>query len=373
MAVAFGFAVAALGPAMPLLRDDLGISRTTGGLHFTALATGAVIAGFVVARATRLWGRRRIFWLGGIGVASGCLLIAVGWSAAVTLPGALLVGAAGSASLVSAQAMLSDCHPQHRPIVLTEINTAMSTGSVLPALLIGGMVGIGLGWRPAFVAPMACVVALALGFRPETFPDALDAGTTERDAQLPRAYWLYWAAFIPAVGAEWSVGAWGADYLVDVAGTSEGTAAFLMTAFFGAMLGGRLAGGRIAQSVAPYPLLGGATAIALIGVLIFWGSTAPLPVVVGLLVVGLGASMQFPMIMSLAIGAASHRPDAAAARVSIAAGSSVIVAPLTLGAVADQTSIRAAFSLVPWLFMLVIVLVTLGMRAARQTSSESAG
>ena len=29
MAIAFGFAVAALGPAMPLLREDLGISRTT--------------------------------------------------------------------------------------------------------------------------------------------------------------------------------------------------------------------------------------------------------------------------------------------------------------------------------------------------------
>ena len=50
MAMAFGYGVAAMGPAMPLMREDLDISRTVGGLHFTALATGAVIAGFVADR-----------------------------------------------------------------------------------------------------------------------------------------------------------------------------------------------------------------------------------------------------------------------------------------------------------------------------------
>ena len=39
MVVVFGFTVAAIGPAMPLLREDLAISRTVGGLHFTALSS----------------------------------------------------------------------------------------------------------------------------------------------------------------------------------------------------------------------------------------------------------------------------------------------------------------------------------------------
>ncbi|NNL68890.1 MAG: hypothetical protein HKO70_02895, partial [Acidimicrobiia bacterium] len=67
MAVAFGFALAALGPAMPLIREDLEMSRTLGGLHFTALAAGSVLAGFSSERLTARWGRRLVFWAGGTG------------------------------------------------------------------------------------------------------------------------------------------------------------------------------------------------------------------------------------------------------------------------------------------------------------------
>jgi fucose permease len=188
---------------------------------------------------------------------------------------------------------------------------------------------------------------------------------------LPKAYWYYWAAFIPSVGTEWSIGAWGADYLVDVAGTSEGSAAFLMTAFFGAMLGGRLLGGKVVSVVNPFSLLLGTTVVGLAGILLFWGTTSVLPVVGALLIAGLGISMQFPMLLTMAIGTAADRTEVAAARVSIAAGGSVIVAPLTLGAVADQVGIRSAFGMVPGLFLLVVVFAALGRRADRAGRSAS--
>ena len=87
MAVAFGLGLAALGPAMPLMREDLDISRTLGGLHFTALAAGSVLAGFASERLTSRWGRRLVFWAGGTGVAAGALIVGVGWHPAVTLSG----------------------------------------------------------------------------------------------------------------------------------------------------------------------------------------------------------------------------------------------------------------------------------------------
>ncbi|MDJ0497149.1 MAG: MFS transporter [Acidimicrobiia bacterium] len=362
MAIVFGFGLAALGPAMPLLREDLGISRTVGGLHFTALATGAVMAGTVVARVVRVWGRRRVFWSGGTGLATGALLVAIGWHPAVTLSGALITGASGSAMLVVSQASLSDRHPAHRPIAFTEINTAMSVGSVIPAILIGALVGIGVGWRPAWLTPVAAATALAVLFRSESFPLAPSVEQTSNRPNLPGSYWLFLAAFVPSVGAEWCVGAWGADYLVDVVGTAEGSASFLMTAFFGAMVIGRLVGGKVARAVRPLPLVLGTTGVGLLGVLLFWSSTVVLPAAAGLLVAGLGISMQVPMLLALAIGTAPDRPDVAAARVSIAAGGSVIVAPLTLGAVADQVGIRPAFGIVPALFLLLALIAAVGHR-----------
>ena len=247
MIVAFGFAVAAMGPAMPLFRQDLEISRTVGGLHFTAMASGSVLTGLVIGRAVGARGRRRVFWLGGAGVATGCVLLAAGWHPAITLSGCFVIGAFGSAVLIVSQAALSDRHQSHRPVALTEANTAMSIGTVAPALLIGALTAIGAGWRPALVVPVAIWLALVLVMRSEVFPSPVTADEPGHRWALPGSYWLFWAAFIPAVGAEWSVGAWGADYLVDVAGTTEGAASLLMSAFFGAMVLGRLVGGRVAR------------------------------------------------------------------------------------------------------------------------------
>ena len=364
MAMAFGFTVAALGPAMPLLREELGISRTVGGLHFSALAAGSVLAGFAAERLVRSWGRRRVFWLGGAGLAAGGLIIGTGWHPAATIGGAFVAGGFGAAMLAVSSATLSDLHPAHHEVAITELNTASSAGSVVPALLIGILVLVGVGWRPAFVVPLAIVLALALRGRVETFPRPSHPGSTVR-RRLPTAYWFTWAAFVPAVSAEWAVGAWGAGYLVDVTASTEESAALLMTTFFGAMLVGRFLGSLVTRRVGALPLLVGAASVGLGGVALFSSTSTVLPVVAGLFVAGLGISMLFPMLLSLAIDRARDRTDVAAARVFIAAGGAVFVAPLTLGAIADRTDIRSAFAVVPGLFVLVVVLAALGHREAR--------
>ncbi|MDJ0767863.1 MAG: MFS transporter [Ilumatobacter sp.] len=363
MSIALGFAIAALGPAMPSLRDDLGISRTIGGLHYTAIAAGSVLAGSSVARIVRASGRARTFWSGGAGVAAGSLLIGVGPHAAVTLAGSFLIGLSGSIMLAVSHASLADLHPRHHEVALTEINIAASIGSVAPAVLIGAFVAVGAGWRPAFVVPLLVVGGLAVRRSGESFPRPASIAAAGRRRRLPRAYWFFWAGLMPAVAAEWSIGVWGAGYLVDVAGTTEGAASFLMTAFFGAMLAGRLLGARAARIESAFTLLLVAATVGLAGILLFWASSSVLPVVGGLLVGGLGMSMLFPMLLSLAIDTAPDRSDIAAARVFIAAGGSLLLAPLTLGVIADEAGIRAAFAMVPGLFVLVVVLATLGRHA----------
>jgi fucose permease len=295
-------------------------------------------------------------------------LIGIGWHPLITLSGGLLAGVCGGSMVAVAQATVSDHHSAHRAIALTEVNTAMSLGGVAPALLIGATLAIGIGWRPSFAVPLLLLIALAFLLRTESFPAAATGAVPGRRPRLPIPYWFHWAAFIPSVGAEWSLGAWGAGYLVDVAGTSEGFASFLMTAFFGAMVTGRFLGSRVARRVAPLSLLIGTTVLGLLGFLLFWGSTSVLPVVAGLLFSGFGISMQFPMILSMALEAAPGQSNAAAARVNISAGGAVLTAPLALGAIADRAGIRAAFGIVPALFVILVLLAALGQRASLSES-----
>jgi MFS family permease len=365
MAGIFGYAVAALGPVMPLFRKDLGISRTLGGLHFTIVAVGAVVFGSFVDRLARRWGRRRLLWSGGAGVVVGALLIGLGRHPAVTLLGAALIGGPGAALLAAVQSTLADSHAAHRGVALTEANTATSIGAALPALVIGGFVAIGLGWRLAFAVPTVLFLVVLTTRRNEPFPALAPGRSYPR--RLPRAYWWFWAGLLPAVGAEWSVAAWGASYLVDVGGTSEGVASVLMTSFFGTMALGRFLTSRLARHVAPLPLLLIAAAVGLGGLLTFWLVETATPIVVGLLLIGLGISALFPMLLTMAMSTAPDRSETAAARVSIAAGTAVIVAPLTLGFVADQSSLQTAFGFVPGLLVIVAALALAGEFVARRT------
>lgn len=366
MTAVFGFAVGALGPAMPLMRDDLDMSRTVGGLHFTLVAVGGVVLGFFADRVTRRLGRRALLWAAGGGVAVGALAIGVAPAPFVSLFGAAVAGAFGAALLVTGQSTMSDIHAAHRGVALTEANTAMSVGILAPAMVIAGFVAIGVGWRAAFAVPMVGFVLLVATRRSEPFPDFGVAGFAR--GRLPGEYWWFWAAMVPAVAAEWAVGAWGAGYLVDVGGASEGLASLLLTSFFATMIVGRIFTARLAGALAPLPLLLGASALGLAGVLTFWLSEAIAVIVAGFLVAGLGISAMFPMLLTLAVDTASARAETAAARASIAAGLAVLVSPVTLGFIADQSSLRSAFAVVPGLFLVIAVLAAAGNRAVAKES-----
>ena len=57
----FAYLQAAPGLVIAHLRDELGLSYSTGGLHVAAFATGSVLAGLLSARLERALGRRALF------------------------------------------------------------------------------------------------------------------------------------------------------------------------------------------------------------------------------------------------------------------------------------------------------------------------
>src|SRR4051794_26893945 len=58
----FAYLQAAPGLVIVHLRDELGLSYSTGGLHIAAFAGGSMVAGAISARLERALGRRTLFW-----------------------------------------------------------------------------------------------------------------------------------------------------------------------------------------------------------------------------------------------------------------------------------------------------------------------
>jgi predicted MFS family arabinose efflux permease len=212
-------------------------------------------------------------------------------------------------------------------------------------LAVGGATAAALGWRAGLLLGVVLGVAtvLALGLR--RLPDP----PVRRPAQeppLPAACWVYFVALSLGVALEYAVLLWSPAFLEQAAGMSKASAA-TGAAAFAAMLTGRAIGSRLVRAVPPATLYATALLAVLPGFALYWSASPPAASVVGLFVIGLGVALLYPLSLSFAVGAAGPSGEAAGARSSLAAGLAILIAPVTLGALADAANLGTALLAVP--------------------------
>jgi fucose permease len=216
----------------------------------------------------------------------------------------------------------------------------------------------------ALLPPLVALALLAGRFHDARLHAEHAQAAQVASGPLPRRFWIYWAVLAAGTGIEWCVAYWGADFLDHAAGLSRAGAATALSAFFAAMLAGRVAGSRLARRIGAAQLLPLALGLALLGFPLLWLARAPQLALLGLLVVGLGVANVYPLTVAVAVEAAGQRRDQATARLLLAGGGSVLLAPLALGALADQAGITRAFGVVAPLLCGAVALAWLARRDA---------
>jgi len=387
----YGFFLYGFGPSVPLLRDDLGVSNAVSGLHGTALATGAVLAGLTFTRLVTRLGRSRTLRLGLAGLAAGILAYCLAPVLPLTLSGALVCGLFGSYVVTGTIVVLGARHGAAGPAAISEANAGAAGAGLVAPLLVGAGVSAGFGWRPGLLVTAAAAAAVWLvsmrtgsstgdtGGTAGTEGIAHTGGTagtagtidtvgtgwvapTAGDApgRLPAGYWLAWTVLVLCIGVEFCLTFWAADSLREHTGAGSATAAAGVTAIVAGMCAGRLAGGRVALRVRPGSLLLAAIGLALAGFALFWAGRSTMVAMAGLALCGVGVAVHYPVGAARALAASGNRPDRAAARTSLAAGLASGAAPFALGAAADRVGTHTAFLLVPALLVAAAVCVRLG-------------
>jgi len=362
----FAYLQAAPGIVIVHLRDELDLSYSTGGLLVAAFAAGSLVAGLVSARLERALGRRTLFWSAAALMGAGTIGLTAGRTAAVAVGSVLAMGVGGGLLLVTIQATLADRHGERRAVALAEANVAASIAYLLLIGTLSLTAVLHAGWRIALLASLL-VPALSWWANRRL---AIDAPPPSRVAQgrLPGAFWIAAAMLFCVTAAEWCITAWGATYVADAVGVSTDIAVALMAGYFGGVVAGRTLGSRLAHRHDPARLLGFALAVTAAGFAVLWPSTGPAQALIGLTLLGLGLGNLFPMGMAVTVALAPGRAVLASGRAVGVTSFAVLLAPLTVGALADATSLAAALGIVP----VALALAAVGLTLVRRTRPERA-
>ena len=406
-AATWAFFLYFLGPATPLIAQQLDLPLQVAGLTGICLAAGLITAGLLGHRVIARWGRRRTGIGAALGLAGGCLALVVAPTFVVILLAVAFSSATGSMLMNVATAALADRHGPSGPRAITEANAAAAWVGLLSPLLIAAAVGIGFGWRAAalVIAITAVVVAGALArFHLTEHPgrttvfavadSAVDAqpsgsppsgsppgGVQPSGAQeggfpavnrpprtgpprtgppvdgkapmgpLPPAFSVSLVAVVAAVGTEISLNFWGAVLISDNTGSDLAVATALLSLLIAGIAVGRTLGAGLTRRWSVTQLILGSLLLAGAGFLIVWSATALEVAAVGLVVTGVGFALLFPLTSSVAIGHAHGRTDKAIAIIAVVMGLTMGAAPFALGALAGAVGVTAGFAVVPLLLL----------------------
>ena len=343
------------GNIMPFLRDELSLSYRAVGLHPSAIAVGMILAGATTERVLAALGRRRALQVAVGGSLAGMVLLGFAPSVVVSVGACLLVGLTGAMIPGIVAGLLAQMHGPTRDQAYAECGAVTYACAMAATLAVGASVALGFGWRGGLAAGVVCglVLLLTLGRRP--VPELLPRAARAIAAPLPPACVAYLATLGLGVALEFAVLLWCPAYLEHVVGLTPSLAATAAAAYSAAMLLGRWAGSQAVRRVAPTVLLPAALSLVVPGFALYWGIATPVAAVIGLFLLGLAVSLMYPLSLGLIITAAGPAADLAGARTGFAAGSALLLCPITLGALADTVGLSAAHLAIPAIAAAIVV------------------
>ncbi len=366
----FTFWLYAFGPAVTLLREELGFSYTLLGIYSVLWSVGAALAGAGFPWAARRLSRAVLLWGSALVTVVGAGLFTLGGGVPVTLLGAGVFGVAGATLLTVLQAILSDRHGSRRDRALTEANIGAGASAVFAPLVLGVLAAGAVGWRATFALPAVVLVLLFLRYRREPLPAARQDHAASGTGGLPLACWLF--AVLTAVGSaiEFCLVYFGPQVLLDT-GLSAAAASTALSSNFLGILIGRLLGARITRRPGrSVPLLYASLALTGASFMLFWLTGRPVLAIVGLFLCGVGIANLYPLSLALTLDTARGREDQANARSQLVLGLVAAGSPFLLGSLADRYGLATAFALEPVLIGISVVLLWAGLRARRTADAD---
>ncbi len=354
-----GFISAGWIARIPALTDKLDLDTAQLGTLLLFIAIGSLTAFQFIGRLIEKYGSDRTTFLFSIGFVAALALMAISPTPAFLAVALFLYGFMFGAEDVAMNAQGVTVELRLRKPIMGSLHGFFSLGALVGAALSGLVAQAGIGLVPNLLAfSVAGLVMVIWANQGQIKDDPIPHSDEPKKKGLrfslpPKVLWpLGVIAFCGAVG-EGGMADWGALYVHDELGSSEGVAAFGFTVFSTTMLMGRFAGDKIVARWGPANVVRIGAIVSAIGLAVGLILATTASAIAGFAVMGIGLSFVFPVVYSAAgsmPGIPSGRGVAAVATIGY---TGFLAGPPLLGFLARATSIQAS------LLVIVVLIATI--------------
>jgi len=229
--------------ALPLIRDDLGLSYRQVGLVLSIPLIVASLIEPLLFILADVWSRKRVVLGGAVGYAFGILIAAVGQSFGLLMGAWTLLAPSSGAFVSVSQGALVDDGTGRQEQQMARWTLAGSLGVVCGPLLLWAAIKTGFGWRAVF--GLLAILTVVIGLMASRFGFGHPIDRDELPSSLRDAIRDVWRAFQNKAVLRWLTLIEFADllmdillgylalYMVDVVGVDPGRAALAVAVWTG--------------------------------------------------------------------------------------------------------------------------------------------
>ncbi len=348
-----GVAAAMVGPLVPFLRADLGLSYAEAGLLFSAQSVGGLIVLLAGGWLVHAFGKRRILFAGALLFGSGMFLTSFAPEFVTLMAGNVLIGSGMSLLDIGISTLVIDANRDGKGKALNLLHFFFGAGAVLGPLVALALGHLSSGWRIAFgvVGALPLVLAAVVPFL--TMPPSPQATVQQKLAVYRQPLlWLGALALFVYCGVEWGVGAWFPSYWKAIPQAASLDPAWASSLFWLTFAIGRFVVGPWADRWGFVRFLSISIA-ATLGVCVLWVVfPQPSASLVWVLLFGFIIAGQYPTFVALISQRFPEASGQLTSFLSIFASIGILVWPPAVGAWADSDGI----TVLPWAQLAMTVL-----------------
>ncbi len=343
--VIIGLGMALWAPLVPVVQENLGLSKGDLGLLILAMGGGVLLAmPLAGALAAKLGLRRAMIIPAVIAFAAFPVLLSTS-SVPVAAVALAIFGAGISIADVAMNMQAVIIEEEGKTPRMSSFHGMWSVGGILGALTVSAL--LWLGTTP-LMAALAVIAAAFLGLF--LIRDGLIARSADDDDKplfvVPKGL-VIWIGVLCALAMlpEFSVLDWSAVFLREQIGVSVATAGLGYAVFSIGMVGFRIGGDRLRKAFGD-PIVFLSSAVFGAGGLALVAASGSLWLaLVGYLIMGAGIANLVPILFSIAGRSKDMPAHLALPAVVLVAQLGALGGPAGIGLIAEQTSLRFAFLL----------------------------